>query len=299
MTALCALVLADRGDLELAAPVGRYWPEFARAGKEKVLVRHLLAHTAGLPDWTGPIKGLYDWPYATARLAAQAPLWEPGSAAGYHSLTQGLLVGEVVRRITGRSLGEFFAAEVAGPLGADFHIGLPAEHDHRVAPSVPPPSRDGDYFARAPGSNSPAATGTAVRVRDGNSVAWRRAQIPAASGFGNARSVALVQSVLACGGAVRGVRLLSPAGSARAREEQFSGEDRRLGMPVRWGLGYGLFGSSLGWGGWGGSLVMIDPEGRMVVAYVTNQMREPADDTRGLELVMAAYDGLPGLGARG
>src|SRR3954452_7723472 len=157
MTALCALILADRGDLDLAAPVGRYWPEFATTGKdttgkdttgkdttgkEKVLVRHLLAHTAGLPDWDGPIEDLYDWPSATARLAAQAPQWEPGSAAGYHSLTQGFLVGEVVRRITGRSLGEFFAAEVAGPLGADFHIGLPAEHDHRVALTVPPPSRD-------------------------------------------------------------------------------------------------------------------------------------------------------------
>ena len=109
MTALCALILADRGELDLAAPVGRYWPEFAAAGKDGVLVRHLLAHTAGLPDWDGPIEELYDWPSATARLAAQAPQWEPGSAAGYHSLTQGFLVGEVVRRITGRSLGEFFA----------------------------------------------------------------------------------------------------------------------------------------------------------------------------------------------
>jgi CubicO group peptidase (beta-lactamase class C family) len=133
-------------------------------------------------------------------------------------------------------------------------------------------------------------------VRDGNSAAWRRAQIPAASGFGNARSVALVQSVLACGGAVRGVRLLSPAGAERAREEQFSGEDRVLGRAVRYGLGYGLFGSSLGWGGWGGSLVVVDPGERMSVAYVTNQMRD-ADDTRGMELVMAAYDGLPGLRA--
>ena len=128
-------------------------------------------------------------------------------------------------------------------------------------------------------------------------MAWRRAQIPAASGFGNARSVALVQSVLACGGAVRGVRLLSHAGCARAWEEQFSGDDRVLGMPARYGLGFGLFGTSFGWGGWGGSLVMNDPEGRMTVAYVTNQMREPADDTRGMELVMAAYDGLPGLRA--
>ena len=149
MTALCALILADRGELDLDAPVGRYWPEFAGAGKEKVLVRHLLSHTAGLPDWTGPIEELYDWPSATARLAAQAPQWEPGTAAGYHSVTQGFLVGEVVRRITGRSLGAFFAAEVAGPLGADFHIGLPAEHDHRVALSVPPASRDEDYAASA------------------------------------------------------------------------------------------------------------------------------------------------------
>jgi CubicO group peptidase (beta-lactamase class C family) len=297
MTALCALMLADRGDVDLAAPVGHYWPEFAAAGKDTVLVRHLLAHTAGLPDWDGPIEELYDWPAATARLAAETPLWEPGSAAGYHSLTQGFLVGEVVRRVTGQTVGEFFAAEVARPLDADFAIGLPAEHDSRVALTVPPSSRDDDYAANAPGGSAAPAGGTAVRVRDANSVAWRRAQIPAASGFGNARSVALVQSALACGGAVGGARLLSQAGCDRAREEQFSGEDRRLGMKVRWGLGYGLFGNSLGWGGWGGSLVMIDPDGRMAVAFVTNQMREPVGDTRGLELVMAAYDGLTGLRA--
>lgn len=296
MTALCALILADRGDLDVAAPVSRYWPEFATMGKEKVLVRHLLSHTAGLPDWVGPIEELYDWPAATARLAGQAPQWEPGTAAGYHSLTQGFLVGEVVRRITGSSVGEFFAAEVARPLDADFAIGLPAEHDSRVALAVPPPSQDEDYAASA-SSGSAAGAGTAVRVRDANSVAWRRAQIPAASGFGNARSVALVQSVMGCGGAVRGVRLLSQAGCDRAGEEQFGGQDCRLGMKVRYGLGYGLFGNMLGWGGWGGSLVMVDPAGRMVVAYVTNQMREPADDLRGMELVMAAYDGLTGLRA--
>ncbi|QPP10262.1 beta-lactamase family protein [Streptomyces bathyalis] len=296
MTALCALILADRGELDLDAPVARYWPEFAAAGKEKVLVRHLLSHTAGLPDWEGTVEELYDWPSATARLVAQAPQWEPGSAAGYHSLTQGFLVGEVVWRVSGRSVGEFFADEVAGVLGADFHIGLAAEHDPRVALAVPPPGRDAEYRAGASGGDAAAhAAGTAIRVRDGNSVAWRRAQIPAASGFGNARSVALVQSVLACGGAVSGAPLLSAAGCERAWEEQFSGDDRVLGMPVRWGLGYGLFGSTFGWGGWGGSLVMIEPEAEMVVAYVTNQMREPAEDTRGLEIVMSAYDGLKGL----
>jgi len=298
MTALCALILADRGELDLDAPVARYWPEFAAAGKEKVLVRHLLSHTAGLPHWDGPVEEIYDWAAATARLVAAAPQWEPGTAAGYHSLTQGFLVGEVVWRVSGRSVGEFFAEEIAGPLGADFHIGLAAEHDRRLALSVPPPGQDEEYTAGAASrtTTTPSA-GTAFRVRDGNSTAWRRAQIPAAGGFGNARSVALVQSVMACGGTLNGVRLLSPAGCERAWVEQFSGEDRVLGMPMRWGLGYGLFGSTYGWGGWGGSLVMIEPEARMVVAYVTNQMREPAEDTRGLELVMSAYDGLKGLRA--
>jgi hypothetical protein len=124
MTALCALVLADRGELDLAAPVARYWPRFAAAGKENVQVRHVFAHTSGLPDWDGPtaVEDLYDGPALAARLAAQAPRWEPGTAAGYHSLTQGFVLGEVVRRITGRGLGAFFAEEIAGPLGADFHL---------------------------------------------------------------------------------------------------------------------------------------------------------------------------------
>jgi CubicO group peptidase (beta-lactamase class C family) len=295
MTALCALVLADRGALDPDAPVARYWPEFGAAGKEKVLVRHLLSHTAGLPDWDGQVEDLYDWPAATARLAARSPRWEPGTAAGYHSLTQGFLVGEVVRRVTGRSVGEFLAEEVTGPLGADFHIGLPAEHDDRVARTIPPTGQGEDYAASAAGNPDGSEAGNGVCVRDGNSPAWRRAQIPAASGFGNARSVALVQSLLACGGEVNGVRLLSRAGCDRAGEEQFHGDDRVLGMPMRWGLGYGLFGTTYGWGGWGGSLVMIDPENRLAVAYVTQQMREPTEDTRGMEIVTAAYEGLQGL----
>jgi CubicO group peptidase (beta-lactamase class C family) len=297
MTALCALILADRSELDLDAPAGRYWPEFGAAGKEKVLVRHLLSHTAGLPDWTGPVEELCDWPSATARLAAQAPQWEPGAAAGYHSLTQGFLVGEVIRRITGQSVGDFFAANVAGPLGADFHLGLPAEDDDRVALTVPPSGQDEDYVAGAAASDAPRTAGTPIHVRDANSLAWRRAQIPAAGGFGNARSVALVQSVLACGGVVHGQRILSQAMCDRAREVQFDGVDRVLGRSMRWGLGYGLFGRALGWGGWGGAIVMIEPGPRMVAAYATNQMREPADDTRGMEIIMAAYDGLQALSA--
>ena len=292
MTALCALLLADRGALDLDAPVVQYWPEFGNQGKERVLVRHLLGHTAGLPDWDGPVAELYDWGSATARLAAAAPQWEPGTAAGYHSVTQGFLVGEVIRRVAGRSVGEFFAQEVAGPLGADFHIGLSDRDDHRLALVIPPPPYGDDYAATAASSSAPATGATAIRVRDVNSTPWRRAQIPAVNGIGNARSIALVQSVLACDGSVRDVPLLSPAGCDRAREQQFSGNDRILGQKMRWGMGYALFGDTFGWGGWGGSLVVIVPAARMVVAYVTNQMREPSNDNRGMEIVMAAYEGL-------
>jgi CubicO group peptidase (beta-lactamase class C family) len=302
MTALCALVLADRGELDLAAPVARYWPEFAAAGKQDVQVRHVLAHTAGLPDLDGPVTAgdLYDWPAVTARLAAQAPRWEPGTAAGYHSLTQGFILGEVIRRITGRTLGVFFAEEIAGPLGADFHIGLPAEHDHRVSPVIAPPgSPSGDWVAAPPaaglGAGAPAQAGPGggIRVSDGNSLAWRRAQIPSASGFGNARSVAAVQSVLACGGTARGVRLLSPAGCALARQEQYHGVDQVLGATMRYGMGYAIFDRSYGWGGWGGSLVLVDPEARMTVSYVMNQMLDQGiGDSRALSIVVAAYEGL-------
>ncbi|MGI8333021.1 serine hydrolase domain-containing protein [Actinomadura scrupuli] len=281
MTALCALVLADRGELDLAAPVATYWPEFAAAGKEAVLVRHLLGHTAGLPSWDGPmtVEDLYDWTAATSRLAAQAPLWEPGTEAGYHSVTQGFLVGEVVRRVTGRSIGTFFAEDIAGPLGADFHIGLSAEHDHRVAPIIAAPQGD-------------KPDGFLVGASDANTLAWRRAEIPAINGFGNARSVAAVQSVLSCGGAVRGVRLLSEAGCERVFEEQFRGVDRIIGMQSRYGLGYRIENHTCSWGGWGGSLVLTDFDHRMTVSYVMNQVLWDEGYERALDIVMAAYDAI-------
>lgn len=299
MTSLCALILADRGELDLSAPVATYWPEFAAAGKEAVLVRHVLSHTAGLPDLSrlNAVEELYDWEAVTAQLAAQVPEWEPGTAAGYHSLTFGFLVGEIVRRVTGRSLGEFFTEEVAKPLGADFHIGLSAEHDLRVAPLIPPPGQTEQYAASAPPGSDRAPredSGAAIRVQDANSAAWRRAQIPAAGGFGNARSVGLVQSVLTCGGTVGGVRLLSAQGCEPAWQEVFRGDDRALGRPICYTMGFGGFGNTFGWGGWGGSLVVSDPGARMTVAYVMNRMIDQVQqaDSRGLEIVMAAYDGL-------
>ncbi|WP_326953905.1 serine hydrolase domain-containing protein [Amycolatopsis sp. NBC_01286] len=282
MTALCALILADRGELDLDAPVAAYWPEFAAAGKDDVRVRHVLGHTAGLPSWDEPltVERLYDWPAMTALLAAQAPASEPGTVGAYHAVTQGYLAGEVIRRVTGRRLGRFFAEEVAGPLGADFHIGLAPEHDHRVAPVIPATTRAPGFADRGPGNpDVPAAVA--------NTEAWRRADIPSANGFGNARSVAAVQSVLTSGG--RG--LLSAAGCERALEEQFAGEDQVLGARIRYGMGYAVQGRSCSWGGWGGSLVMNDFDRRMTVAYVMNRMLEqgPLGDDRGLSVVLATF----------
>lgn len=271
MTALCALILADRGELDLNAPVARFWPEFAAAGKQDVLVRHLLGHTAGLPDMDGSTD-LCDWDAVTAWLAAQPPQWEPGTQAGYHSFTFGHLVGEVVRRVTGQSLGTFFAQEVAGPVGADFHIGLPAEHDDRVSPLIPDPQGD-------------KPEGFLVGVSDANTAAWRRAELPAVNGFGNARSVAAVQSVLACGSN----GLLSDAGRERVLEKQFEGTDRILGFPVTWGMGYRLEGRTCSWGGWGGSIAFVDLDRRMSVAYTMNQVLWNDGYARGLSVVMAAY----------
>ncbi|SEL67912.1 Beta-lactamase [Streptacidiphilus jiangxiensis] len=186
---------------------------------------------------------------------------------------------------------------MAGPLDADFHIGLSPEHDHRVAPLVPPPSLTDEYVAAAPpgpGGVPRETSGAVIRVRDVNSLPWRRAQIPAVNGFGNARSVALVQSVLANRGTSGGVRLLSPQGCEPAWQEVFRGQDRVLGTPMCWTVGFGRFGSAFGWGGWGGSMVASDPDARMTVAYVMSQMidRDRQEDHRGLEMVMAAYSGL-------
>ncbi|TDU82219.1 CubicO group peptidase (beta-lactamase class C family) [Kribbella voronezhensis] len=289
MSALCVLILADRGVLDLDAPVAAYWPEFGAAGKENVLVRHVLGHTAGLPTWEQSLRTeqLYDWPAMTRLLAEQAPSSAPGEVGAYHAITQGYLIGEVVRRVTGRSLPVFFAEEVAGPLGADFQLGVSPEDDHRVAPIIPAPSRAPELLSRGEG-NPP------VPAEVANTEAWRRATIPSAAGFGNARSVATVQSVLACGGEVRGVRLLSKAGCERVLEQQFAGVDEVLGLRIHYGMGYGLQGRACSWGGWGGSLVYVDLDTRLTVAYVMNQMVEegPLGDERGLEILMAAYEGL-------
>jgi CubicO group peptidase (beta-lactamase class C family) len=305
MAAICVLMLADRGAIDLDAPVARYWPEFAQNGKEGVLVRHVMSHSAGLSGFDPALSNvseLYDWDGIVRRLAAQKPWWTPGDGSGYHGITQGYLQGELVRRVTGRSIGTFFREEVAGPLGADFHIGLPPEHDARVGELVPP----GTSLAAAevaPDSIS-ARTMKSVSI-DGSeprTTAWRRAEIPAAGGTGNARSVARVHSALACGGSVDSVSLMSRATVERVLVEQTQGTDRVLNAPIRFGMGFGLIDANLPlspnknvffWGGWGGSLAIIDLDARMSVAYVMNRMEgNLMGDLRGGMLVLAAYKSL-------
>ncbi|HVM51946.1 MAG TPA: serine hydrolase domain-containing protein [Acidimicrobiales bacterium] len=303
MTALSALLLVDRGELDVDAPVARYWPEFAANGKDGVLVRHLLSHTAGLSGWEPAItiEELYDWDRSVEVLAAQAPWWEPGTTSGYHAVTQGQLVGEVVRRVAGVSLGTFFAKELAEPLGADFHIGTDPVHFARIAAVIPPPP-----LAAPPGSapdSVAARTFASVPIAGELSwtPAWRQAEIPAANGHGNARSVARVQSVLSNRGELGGTRYLSEATCDLVFREQCNGTDLVLGVPLRHGIGYGLAGELLPlpnprtcfWGGWGGSLVINDVDARMTVSYVMNRMGDgTTGDLRGASVLMAAYAAL-------
>jgi CubicO group peptidase (beta-lactamase class C family) len=299
VTALTALLLADRGELDFDAPVARYWPAFAANGKERVKVGHVMSHSAGLPGWRRPMRteDLYDWEKATTLLAEQELDWEPGTACGYHGLTQGYLVGEVVRRITGRSLGTVFREEIAEPLGADFHIGLPAAEEPRVAelvapPDGPPPGFDGtELQARVAGNPAPA-------VADVNSRAWRAAEIPAAGGTGNARSVARVHTILANGGVAGGRRFMSGAGCRRALDLQVAGQDLVLGMPLRFGLGFALGDRlmpnprTLYWGGYGGSLTIVDLDARSTFCYVMNRMGGMVADLRGFGLAMVVWEAM-------
>ena len=303
MTALVALLLADRGELDFDAPVARYWPEFAANGKADVKVSHLMSHAAGLSGWKEPIttEVLYDWERATALLAAQAPFWEPGTACGYHAITQGYLVGEVVRRITGKSLGTVFREDIAEPLGADFWIGLPASEDHRVAELIPPPTGAGisdgvQTELQRNMSHNPGIDVSATKTR-----AWRGAEIPAAGGTGNARSVALVHTILANGGVAKGKRFMPEAGCRKALELQIEGTDLILGMPARYGMGFGLAGgmvplpspNSMYWGGYGGSIVIIDMDAHTTFSYVMNKMAgTTSGDARGFSLVMAMWAAL-------
>jgi CubicO group peptidase (beta-lactamase class C family) len=286
VTSLAALMLVDRGLLDPFAPVAEYWPEFAANGKDRVEVRHLLGHTSGVSAWAQPFapEDSFDFAAAAAKLAAQAPWWEPGTASGYHASNYGHLVGELVRRVSGRGLREFVAEEIAGPTGADFQIGAKDADRSRVAtmlppvgpaPSMPEPDEDSVFYKTLVGSYGDPTIA--------NTPGWYRADVGAANGHGNARSVARIMSALALGGATNGVRLLRPETIDLIFREQAHGPDLFLGLPLRWGIGYGLpepdgvpfvpAGKVCFWGGWGGSLIIMDLERRMTISYVMNQMQ--------------------------
>jgi CubicO group peptidase (beta-lactamase class C family) len=285
VTSLAALMLVDRGLLDPFAPVAKYWPEFAANGKENIEVRHVMSHTSGVSGWEQPfvVTDMYDWDASTSRLAGQAPWWEPGTASGYHASNQGHLIGELVRRITGKHLKRFVAEEIAGPLGADFQIGAVEADWGRIAPVVPPPPLPFDLAAMDP--NSPVFktfTGPAADANNANTDGWRRADMGALNGHGNARSVARILKAVTLDGSADGVRLLSPDTIALIFQEQSHGVDLVLGIPLRFGIGYALpetvtvpylpQGRACFWGGWGGSTILMDLDSRTTISYMMNKM---------------------------
>ncbi|GEM32687.1 EstA family serine hydrolase [Nocardia neocaledoniensis NBRC 108232] len=285
MTALCALLLVDRGDLDVDQRVAHYWPEFAANGKDAIEVRHLLSHTSGVSGWEKPIElaDIYDTEAAAARLATQAPWWEPGTGSGYHAINYGHLIGELVRRVDGRSLGRFFADELAAPLGADFHIGTGPEHAERIATLVAPELPEFDLSTLDQDSVLiKTLTSPWLDVAETATPAWRAAEIGGTNGHGNARSVARVQSLIANGGTLDGRKFLSPSTIELIFREQADGIDKALLTPLRFGIGYGLprpqtfphipDGHVCWWAGYGGSMVVNDLDRRVTFAYTMNRM---------------------------
>jgi CubicO group peptidase (beta-lactamase class C family) len=316
MAALSVLILVDRRQVNLDAPVAHYWPEFAAGGKQAVTVRTLLCHRAGVPAIRRilPDDAMYDWSLMTSALADESPWWEPGSQHGYHVNTFGFLAGEIVRRVSGESFGGFFQHEIATPLSADFHFGIGPEHDQRVADylfgSGPAElvTEDAErqrlksdpalqMLLRHVYANPPGLSGLGTV----NTRAWRAAQIPSTNGHATARAVARIYSALACAEGVDGVRLLRSGTLEQAITEASSGPDLVLRRPSRFGLGFQLTQPerplgpnprSFGHFGAGGSLGFADPDARLAFAYTLNQAGPRWQNPRNRALIDAVYASL-------
>ncbi|QXE36444.1 beta-lactamase family protein [Streptomyces sp. GMY02] len=309
VTAAVPLLLHQRGQIDLDAPVGTYWPEFKAAGKERVLVRHLLSHRAGVPVLDRPLTPAeaLDGESGARAMAAQRPVWEPGTDHGYHAHTYSWLIAELVRRVTGRGVGRWIAEEIARPLGLDFWVGLPAEEAHRVGrigrlgePTAVGgelrlrPKRSVSEAYRDSGSLTRRAFGVIDPRPDENDPAYRAAVLPGSGGISTARALARCYAAMI--GPVDGHRLFAPATLTLARTEESAGPDRVLVVSTRFGLGFMLHGpaapllgpGSFGHPGRGGSLGFADPESGIAFGYVTNGMRKGVTaDPRAQALVRA------------
>jgi CubicO group peptidase (beta-lactamase class C family) len=301
VTACCTALLESRGQLDYAAPVARYWPEFAQAGKGAVTVEMLLSHQAGLSGLreSVAVDDLFDWSLMADRLARAEPLWAPGTMAGYHAITWGYLAGELVRRIDGRSIGRFLREELCEPLGADVFIGLPAEEDHRYATLAKPPAAQTQSLAEMTEILRLTLGNPTIEGEVPNRRAWRAAEIPAAGACANALGLARLYAPLANGGAFAGQSFYSPDAIARAMKVRFSGIDMNLGVPVRWGAGffgnnpqrwYGPDDDAFGHSGWGGSCAFFDPARKLAVGWAMNQMDANLHgDPRSIRLIDVLY----------
>ena len=319
MTALCAHMLASRGKLDIDAPVAEYWPEFARKGKERTTVKMMLDHSVGLPAFRTPLRadGCVDWSYMVDMLANEEPFWEPGTRNGYHMINFGWTVGEIVRRVSGKSLGTFFREEVAQPLGVDFWIGTPEEIEPRVAPmsAYKPTEQDygGEFLQAVIGNLQSIASLSLLNVGgfDANSRACHAAEIGGAGGISNARALARIYAALACGGTLDGVKLVEPDQVARMSEVAVATQrDATLLIPTRFSLGYMksmdnrrrafgdrdsaiLSSAAFGHVGAGGSIGFADPVEGMSLGYTMNRMGPGVMlNPRGQALVDATYRAL-------
>ncbi len=310
ITATCILKLVESGAIDLDAPVARYWPEFAANGKAAIPVRWLLSHRAGLAaiEGTFTLDEALSWEPVVAALAAQAPLWEPGTRHGYHLRSYGWLLGELIRRVDGRTAGRFLADEIARPLGLDFWIGLPESEEPRVSaivPPEPPPPEVQEMMAKlfAPDTIAGRAfTGPSDLFH--YDTMWNRralhaAELPSSNGIGSARALARLYASLV--GAVDGVRTLGEDTVARACEVQSDGPDVVLFLSTRFGLGYMLppllcpsaGPDAFGHPGAGGSLAFADRRHGIGFAYVMNRMSlATAGDPRADALAAAVYRSL-------
>ncbi|MFI6288508.1 serine hydrolase domain-containing protein [Streptomyces sp. NPDC051018] len=316
VAAAVVLLLHQRGQIDLDAPVGTYWPEFKAAGKERVLVRQLLSHRAGLPALDRPLTPAeaVDGVSGPAALAAQSPAWEPGTDHGYHAQTYSWLTAELVRRVTGRGIGRWVAEEIARPLGLDFWIGLPDEEAGRVGRigpvDEPPPAEGGGLRLRPkrsvaeayrdPDSLTRRAFGAITPLPDENDPVYRAAELPASGGISTARALARFYAAT-IGEVDGGPRLFAPATLALARTEESAGPDRVLVVPTRFSLGFMLHGpaapllgpGSFGHPGRGGSLGFADPESGIAFGYVTNGLRKGITaDPRAQALIRAVRSAL-------